>query len=63
MANIFNLANKFMEISVNEIAKLLKSEYYEIRMGALSIMDFKARAKKHFTGNKERFIRTLYQAT
>jgi len=45
MANIFKLANKFMEISVHEIAKLLKSEYYEIRMGALSIMDFKARAK------------------
>jgi Predicted DNA alkylation repair enzyme len=45
MANIFNLANKFMAMSVNEIAKLLKNEYYEIRMGALSIMDFKARAK------------------
>ena len=45
MANIFNLANKFMAMSVNEIAKLLKNEYYEIRMGAVSIMDFKARAK------------------
>lgn len=45
MLNIFSLAKKFMTMSVSEIAKLLQNEYYEVRMGAVSIMDFKARAK------------------
>ncbi len=45
MLNIFSVAKKFMAMPVNEIAKLLQSEYYEVRMGAVSIMDFKARVK------------------
>src|SRR5215831_6220230 len=45
MLNIFSLAKKFMAMPVNEIAKLLQNEYYEVRMGAVSIMDFKARTK------------------
>lgn len=31
---------------LNEIEALLESEYYEIRMGAVSIMDFQAKHKK-----------------
>jgi 3-methyladenine DNA glycosylase AlkD len=46
MANIFTLAKQFIGMPVVEIGKLLNSEYYEARMGAVSIMDFQARSKK-----------------
>jgi hypothetical protein len=46
MANIFALAKKFSALPLIEIEKLLGSEYYEVRMGAVSIMDFQARDKK-----------------
>jgi len=45
MKNIFELAKKYMDMPAAEIAKLLASQYYEARVGAVSIMDFKARAK------------------
>ena len=44
--DVFKVAKQFTEMSLNEINKLLDSEYYEIRMGAVSIMDFQARDKK-----------------
>ncbi len=43
---IFALAKKYASLSLGEIEKLLESEYYEVRMGAVSIMDFQARDKK-----------------
>ncbi|MES2651182.1 MAG: DNA alkylation repair protein [Bacteroidota bacterium] len=46
MANLFALAKKFTKMPLNEIKTLLESEYYEARMGAVSIMDFQARDKK-----------------
>lgn len=46
MADIFGLAKQFTPMPLNEIAKLLDSDYYEARMGAVSIMDFQARDKK-----------------
>jgi 3-methyladenine DNA glycosylase AlkD len=46
MANIFMLAKQFTEMPINEIEKLLQNEYYEVRMGAVSIMDFQARHRK-----------------
>jgi 3-methyladenine DNA glycosylase AlkD len=46
MASIFALAKQFVEMPVVEIEKLLQSDYYEARMGAVSIMDFQARNKK-----------------
>jgi len=46
MANIFTLAKEFIQMPLGEIEKLLDSEYYEARMGAVSIMDFQARDKK-----------------
>jgi 3-methyladenine DNA glycosylase AlkD len=45
-ALIFKLAKEFMNMSIGEIEKLLESQYYEARMGAVSIMDFQARNKK-----------------
>jgi 3-methyladenine DNA glycosylase AlkD len=46
MADIFALAKLFQEMPIKEIELLLASEYYEVRMGAVSIMDFQARNKK-----------------
>ena len=46
MANLFSLAKEFKDILVLEIENLLESEYYEARMGAVSIMDFQARSGK-----------------
>ncbi len=44
--DVFSTAKKFKDMSLEEINKLLDSDYYEIRMGAVSIMDFQAREKK-----------------
>jgi 3-methyladenine DNA glycosylase AlkD len=38
---------------LNEIELLLESEFYEIRMGAVSIMDFQAKHKKTSTERKK----------
>ena len=46
MADIFLLAKHHVQMSNEEIKKLLNSDYYEIRMGAVSIMDYQARNKK-----------------
>ena len=46
MGDLFKLAKAHMEMSVEEINKLLDNKYYEARMGAVCIMDFQARSKK-----------------
>jgi len=43
---IFPVAKKFAGMSLSDIEGLLESPYYEVRMGAVSIMDFQARARK-----------------
>lgn len=53
MASIFSLAKKFSKMPLDEIEKLLDSEYYEARMGAVSIMDFQARDKKTSADRKK----------
>lgn len=53
MADIFALAKKYTHLPVADIEKLLKSKYYEARMGAVSIMDFQARDKKTSTERKK----------
>jgi 3-methyladenine DNA glycosylase AlkD len=53
MGNIFALTKKFTAMALPEVEKLLKSDYYEARMGALGIMDFKARDKKTTAENKK----------
>jgi len=45
-ATIFALAKEFKEMDLAEIEKLLDNPYYEVRMGAVSIMDFQARDKR-----------------
>jgi 3-methyladenine DNA glycosylase AlkD len=54
MANIFALAKRFMEMELEEVEKLLDSDYYEMRMGAVSILDFRARAKSTAMSTKKK---------
>jgi 3-methyladenine DNA glycosylase AlkD len=42
---VFPLAKKFTGLPLTEIDKLLDSPFYEVRLGAVSVMDFQARAK------------------
>lgn len=44
--DVFKTAKEFTEMPLTEINKLLDNDHYEIRMGAVSIMDFQAKAKK-----------------
>ncbi len=53
MAGIFALAKQFTQMSLSEIEKLLDNNYYEVRMGAVGIMDFKARNKKITEENRK----------
>jgi 3-methyladenine DNA glycosylase AlkD len=46
MADIFSLAKKYIAMPLQEVKTLLGSKYHEVRVGAVSIMDFKARDKK-----------------
>lgn len=43
---IFSLAKEFQRMPVLEVIKLLKDEHYNHRIGAVSILDWKARNKK-----------------
>lgn len=42
---VFPVAKKFTSLPLTEVDKLLDSPFYEVRLGAVSIMDFQARAK------------------
>ena len=46
MGQIFALAKEFINMSPQEIEKLLESPVHEVRVGAVSIMDWQARSKK-----------------
>ncbi len=46
MGQIFALAKEFIDMPPKEIEKLLESPVHEVRVGAVSIMDWQARNKK-----------------
>lgn len=46
MGQVFALAKEYMEMPLAEVEKLLENPIHEARVGAVSIMDFQARAKK-----------------
>lgn len=46
MGNIFALAKEFMDMPLAEIEKLLESPIHEVRVGAVSVMDWQARRPK-----------------
>jgi 3-methyladenine DNA glycosylase AlkD len=50
---IFALAKEFQNIPVIEVVKLLKDKNYNHRLGAVSILDWKARNKKTTTEEKK----------
>jgi len=45
MGQVFALAKEFMDMPLGEVEKLLDSPIHEVRVGAVSIMDFQARSK------------------
>lgn len=45
IGKVFPIAKQFIDTPLDEIETLLESPYYEVRIGAVSIMDFQARAK------------------
>ncbi|GIO38506.1 hypothetical protein J41TS12_33670 [Paenibacillus antibioticophila] len=46
MRTVFQIAKQFTDMPLTEVEQLLESDYYEVRMGAVSIMDFQAKTKK-----------------
>jgi 3-methyladenine DNA glycosylase AlkD len=46
MGDTFALAKKFKDLPLDEVEKLLESPVHEVRVGAVSIMDFKVRDSK-----------------
>ncbi len=55
--DVFATAKRYTDLSIDEISILLDSDYYEIRMAAVSVMGFKTRLKR--TSADER--RALYE--
>ncbi len=53
MGTIFSIAKEFIGMPIKEIEKLFDNPYYEVRMGAVSIMDFQARNKKTSAAEKK----------
>lgn len=53
MGLVFDLAKEFMNMELPEIEKLLESPIHEVRVSAVSIMDFQARSKKTPTSRKK----------
>jgi 3-methyladenine DNA glycosylase AlkD len=51
--NVFPVAKKFAELPLADVERLLESPYYEVRLGAVAIMDFQARAKRTTLAQRE----------
>ena len=54
--DIFSLAKEFQNMSVAEVVQLLKTENDDYRLGAVSILDWKARLKKLQYKKKKQLI-------
>ena len=59
MGQVFALAKGFMETPLDEVEEMLESPIHEMRVGAVSIMDFQARSKKT-TGARRKELFDLY---
>ena len=59
IGKIFPIAKKFADMPLTDVEKLLDSPYYEVRLGAVSIMDFQARAKR-ITPEQRKALFDLY---
>lgn len=59
IGKIFPVAKQFTTMPLDQVEVLLESPYYEVRLGAVSIMDFQAREKK-ITPEQRRALFDLY---
>ena len=59
IGKIFPIAKKFADMPLADVEKLLESPYYEVRMGAASILDFQARNKR-ITPEQRKALFDLY---
>ena len=59
MGQVFALAKEFIDMPLDEIEKMLESPIHEMRVGAVSIMDFQARSKKT-TAERKKELFDLY---
>lgn len=57
--DVFKTAKEFSAMPLDEVNKLLDSDFYEVRMGAVSIMDFQAGNKKT-SAEKKKELFNLY---
>jgi hypothetical protein len=61
MANIFTLAKSFTLMPLNEVAKLLGSEYYEVRMGVSEHHGLPGKDKKITAERKRNYLIYIFQ--
>ncbi len=59
MGQVFALAKEFIDTPLDEVEKMLESPIHEMRVGAVSIMDFQARSKKT-TAERRKELFDLY---
>jgi 3-methyladenine DNA glycosylase AlkD len=59
MGQVFALAKEFMIMPLEEVETMLESPVHEMRVGAVSIMDFQARSKKT-TAERKKELFDLY---
>ena len=57
--DVFRAAKQFADLPLADIERLLDSPYYEVRLGAVSVMDFQARAKRT-TAEERKALFDLY---
>lgn len=50
---VFKVAKQFTDLTADELESLLESPIYEIRLAAVSVMDFQARAKRTSDAQRE----------
>ena len=53
MGDIFALAKRFIDLEPDQIEELLESSVHEVRVGAVSVMDFQARRRATPTSRRE----------
>ncbi len=56
MGQVFALAKEFMNMELDEVEEMLESPFHEMRVGAVSIMDFQARSKKTTDEQKKKLF-------
>ena len=56
MGQVFALAKEFMDMPLDEVERMLESPFHEMRVGAVSIMDFQARSKKTTDEQKKKLF-------